>query len=82
MFKKKNTSRRKHSVKGHLQLHQLSKAGTSVEFEIFADGEKIGNITIGRGSLIWQGARKQSSKKIDWSRFAELMNDFCYGKSK
>ena len=70
---------RKHSVRASIQVQELSKAGTSIEFEIFASGEKIGTIVIGRGSLIWRGGRRQKEKVISWTRFAELMDELTYG---
>jgi hypothetical protein len=70
---------RKHAVKASIQVHELSKAGTSIEFEIYATGEKIGTLVIGRGSLTWRGGRRQKEKNISWSRFAELMDELAYG---
>ena len=70
---------RKHTVKASIQVHALSKAGTSIEFEIYASREKIGNLVIGRGSLTWRGGRKQKEKTISWTRFAEMMDDITYG---
>ena len=53
--------------------------GIQVAFwEIFADGEKIGTIVIGRGSLTWYGKNRQKGKRLSWSRFAELMDRFSY----
>jgi hypothetical protein len=77
-MKRKRTVR-KHSVRASIQVQELSKAGTSIEFEIYASGEKIGTIVIGRGSLIWRGGRRQKDKAISWSRFAELMDEMAYG---
>lgn len=71
--------RRKHMVKGKVTIQSLSKTGTSAEFEIYADEEKIGHLVIGRGSLIWHGGKRKSRKMISWTRFAELMDDFTYG---
>jgi hypothetical protein len=69
---------RKHAVKAALKVHELSKAGTSLHLEIFAEGEKLGALEIGRGALYWAGGRRKSSKRIDWSRFAELMDELAY----
>jgi hypothetical protein len=46
-------ARRKHSVKATVQILDLSKAGTSLELEVFAkeprqDRKKIGTVIIGR----------------------------------
>ena len=77
--KKKRTARRKHAVKAQLQVMELSKAGTSLELEIYADEMKLGDLTIGRGSLYWHGSKRQSSKRISWSRFAQMMDELAYG---
>jgi hypothetical protein len=71
---------RTHAVRAQLNVQELSKAGTSLSLEISARGEKIGELEIGRGSLYWRGGRRQKSKRLSWSRFAELMDDLAYGK--
>ena len=38
---------------------ELTKAGTSVQMEIHASGEKIGTIVLGRGSISWYGGKRQ-----------------------
>lgn len=50
--------KKKHSVKANLQIFSLSKAGTSLELEVFEQQtrtkrRKIGTVIIGRGSLTW-----------------------------
>lgn len=71
---RKKTVVRKHIVKASIQVHELSKAGTSIEFEIYANQEKIGTLVIGRGSLTWRGGRRQKEKTISWTRFADSLN--------
>src|SRR5215216_4871963 len=75
----KKRSPRKHAVRASIQVHELSKAGTSIEFEIYASGEKIGTLVIGRGSLTWRGGKRQKEKTITWTRFAEMMDELAYG---
>ena len=65
----------------NLQVFELSKAGTSLDLEIAERGVKLGEITIGRGSIIWRGRNRKSSKRIGWHRFAEMMNELAYGGS-
>lgn len=48
---KKKSVPRKHTVRAQMQVLELTKAGSSIEFEIFAKKEKIGTITVGQGSL-------------------------------
>lgn len=69
---------KKHSVKASMQIMVLTKAGSSMELEIYANRERIGRIEIGRGSFTWYGRHKAIGKTIPWSKFSELMNDYCY----
>lgn len=85
--RRKKTSRRSrrkaadavHTVKAGLHVPSLSKAGSSLTLNIYAHREKIGEIELGRGSLFWRGGKRQTWKRIDWSSFAEKMNDLAYG---
>ena len=76
MIARKKRRRRKHTAKAHVELQSLSKAGTSIEIELFAEGEKLGRLVIGRGSLTWFGkGRWKHGRRFSWSRFAEAMED-------
>jgi hypothetical protein len=66
-------SRRKHSAKAKVQVMELSKAGTSIELELFADQEKLGRLIIGRGSLTWFGSNWKKGRRFSWSQFAAHM---------
>ncbi len=70
---------KKHSVKANLHVVELTRAGSSLDLEIYADQEKIGTMIIGRGSLLWKGGKRQISKRIPWSRFAAMMDELAYG---
>jgi hypothetical protein len=70
---------KKHTVRAHLQVIELTKAGTSLTLEIAANGQKLGELKIGRGGLFWTGNKRQISNRIDWSRFAALMDQVAYG---
>ena len=70
--------KKKHSVKASLQIFNLSKAGTSLELEVFeqktkAKRLKLGTVIIGRGSLTWKKRGGQIGKRLSWSRLAEIM---------
>jgi hypothetical protein len=73
-------SQRKHAVRALLSIHELTKAGTSLTLDISAAGEKIGELEIGRGGLFWRGGRRHKSKRLSWTRFAELMDRLAYGE--
>ena len=72
----------KHTVRANLNVVELTKAGTSLDLEIFANRQKIGTVVIGRGSIRWWGKGRQRSKKISWSRFAEMMDELAYAPPK
>jgi hypothetical protein len=71
---------RQHSVKAHLQVIELARAGSSLDLEIYAAKQKIGTLIIGRGSLYWYGRNRTNRKRISWTRFAEMMDELAYGK--
>ena len=77
---KKKPPVRKHEVKATLQNFTLAKAKSALTLEVYANGEKVGELRIGRGSLYWWGRRKQITKRIGWGEFTKLMDDHAYGK--
>lgn len=77
---KSNEVRRKHSVKANVQILDLTKAGSSMSFEIYANDEKIGEIKLGRGSITWFGKNRKSGHAMSWSNFAKKMDELAYGK--
>ena len=72
--------RKKHSVKATVHIFELTRAGSSLNLEIFASKEKIGTLILGSGSLFWFGKKRHKRKRIDWTRFAEMMDELAYGK--
>jgi len=71
---------KRHSVKANLQVVELTRAGSSLDLEIYADKEKIGTMIIGQGSLEWTGGKRRIRKRIPWSRFAAMMDGLAYGE--
>ena len=71
----KRKKKRKHTVRAGVQIMELSKSGTSITLEIFADEEKTGRLVIGRGSLTWYGSRWRKGRRFSWPAFAAKMED-------
>ena len=71
-----------HTVRGSLAVRELSKAGSSLNLQLYASGKKIGELTIGRGALYWYGRNRHTSKRIRWVRFAEMMDALAYPKRR
>ncbi len=76
----KKRVKRKHTVKAHLQSIELVKAGSSIDLDIYASKLKLGTLKIGRGSVFWYGRNRQLSKRISWTKFADMMDELAYGK--
>jgi hypothetical protein len=67
MAKKKKKRRRsvhRHEVKAHISHFDLAKAGSSLNLQIYAFDEKIGELEVGRGSLYWYGRSRHKSKRM------------------
>ena len=71
-------AKRKHQVDVTLKAFGITKAGTSLDLEIFSEGEKIGHLTIGRGSIRWRGGKRKTAKSFRWEEFAEWMDERAY----
>jgi hypothetical protein len=70
---------RAYEVKAEISNATLAKARSALSLQIYRKHIKLGEIQIGRGSLFWSGARRQSAKRIHWGRFAEMMDRLAYG---
>jgi hypothetical protein len=53
----------------------LTKADSALNVEIRDDGYLLGNLEIGRGSVIWWGRSKQAGKRINWDQFVSALED-------
>jgi hypothetical protein len=73
---------KKHSVKLHLNVKELARAGSSLDLEIYGAREKIGTLIIGQGSLFWYGRSRHKRKRIAWTDFAEMMDLLAYGPKR
>ena len=73
---KARSRKRLHYVKANLSVHRLSKAGSSLDLDIFGPGdEKLGTLEVGSGAIYWWGKNKRSAKRMSWSKFAEYMDN-------
>jgi hypothetical protein len=68
-------------VKAEIANTTLAKARSALTLQIYRKDLKLGELQIGRGSLFWAGARRQSAKRIHWGRFAEMMDRLAYGRN-
>jgi hypothetical protein len=76
---KKDTENRRHTVEAKIENLELAKARSALTLTIKSRGEQLGEIEIGRGSLYWRGVNRQRAKRVDWTRFAAMMNTLAYG---
>ena len=73
---------RKHNVRCTIHVPELTKSGTSLSPEVYADKEKIGTMVLGCGSVTWSGGGRHKGTRISWSKFAQLMDGQCYGEGR
>ena len=69
---------RKHEVRAELTNVELVKAKSALRLDVFVRREKLGELEVGRGSIYWRGANRHLRKRIDWTRFAEMMDELAY----
>jgi hypothetical protein len=65
---------RKHAVRAALSVPELTKARTSLKLEIFEEGEKVGELEIGRGGFFWKRGKGRKSTRLSWERFIDRMD--------
>ena len=65
---------RKHTVKASLRNVDLTKATSALNLVLRADGEKLGELVVGRGSFFWYARNSKKRQRITWSDFADLMS--------
>jgi hypothetical protein len=66
---------KRHTVRANVRILNLTKAGSSMDFEIYSEGEKIGTVILGRGSLTWYGKKRHKGRRFSWSEFAQKMDE-------
>jgi len=71
---RKTRTNQRHQVDATVRVRDLTRAGTSLELDVYDDGRKLGRITLGQGSMIWTRGRARP-KRIRWSEFAQIMNE-------
>jgi hypothetical protein len=77
---KKKKTKKVHSIKATINNFELTRTGSSIALEIKANREIIGNLSIGRGSIEWRGRKREITKRINWTRFGEMMDKLAYGE--
>jgi len=71
---------RRHEVRAELTNVELVKAKSALRLEVFARREKLGELEVGRGAIYWRGANRVTRKRLDWTRFAAMMDELAYGR--
>jgi hypothetical protein len=77
--RKSRSVERKFEVKAEVANFTLAKAKSALKLEIYSRREKLGQLEIGRGSLYWTGAHRQTEKRLNWGKVAQMLDDLAYG---
>ena len=70
---RKTRPQQKHQVDAVVKIRDMTAAGTSLELKVYANGRKLGTITLGWGSMIWKRGNRKP-QRLPWTKFAELMD--------
>jgi hypothetical protein len=65
---------RRHAVRASLRNVDLTKATTALTLVLLDEGEKMGELVVGRGSFFWKPRHGKKRKRITWADFAALMD--------
>ena len=73
----KKAVKKRHVVDAKVQIFDLSKAGTSLELEVYShearkSRTKLGSVVIGRGSVSWKKGNERPHR-APWPKFIEMM---------
>lgn len=66
----------RHSISMKQPRERIMNA--DIEFTIKENGKKLGELHISKGNVQWTPKNSRQTKKIRWSQFAKLMEE--YGK--
>jgi hypothetical protein len=67
---------KKLTVSASLRNVELTKATSALNLILRSDGEKLGELSVGRGSFFWYGRNSKKRQRITWTVFADLMDDY------
>ena len=59
-----------------VSLPNVPIVNSDVIIEIFQDEEKLGKITISKGSLEWYPVYAKKPYNLEWSRFDRMIKEF------
>jgi hypothetical protein len=71
--KKKRVVKRKHAVEVVLPSIDLSIAGAGLHLFLKADGTKLGELVVGRGSVSWWGYHAKTPRRWGLTAFAKQL---------
>ncbi len=59
-----------------VEMAQPSKVvlHSDVRFTVYGDEQKLGDLTISKGTIDWRPARRRSVHSLTWEQFARLMD--------
>lgn len=74
MAARRKKATRRTTVTVSLDALALNKNTGTFRFPVELDGEKLGELTVGQGSVSWfRRSAKKPTRKLNWRRFAALM---------
>jgi hypothetical protein len=58
-----------------IEIEQPSKVvmHSDVSFVVFSDDERLGQLSISKGTIDWTPARRRKAISMSWEKFAQIM---------
>ena len=56
--------------------HELPVGNDDVKIVVEEDGERLGVLTVSRGSIDWKPGKAKRTWSLEWERFDQLMREF------
>ena len=61
----------RHDVRFTVPERRLGNS--DIEFEIYSDDERLGQLSVSKGAVVWRHANKKLGVVMDWSTFDRVM---------
>lgn len=62
------------TVAAEIKNFELVKAGSALTLTVRDEGELLGTLKLGHGSVMWRAADKKRSKRKTWNQLADWLN--------
>lgn len=63
----------RHDVRFTIPERRLGNA--DIEFEVYSDGERLGQLSVSKGAVVWRRANAKRGHVMAWATFDRVMRE-------